>query len=546
MPGLSAAFERIGSALEHHLPVSHAGGIALAVTDREEILGVAVRGFADAAAGLAVKPETRFQIGSISKSFAAAVAMQEAEEGRLDLHASVNELLPWLELPEPFGPITTHHLLTHSAGLITGTEDAPTVWGAVANLRRIQPSFPPGERFWYSNDGYKLVGLVLEHVTGLAIQDLLRARILAPLQMASSQAVIVDETRSNLATGYQPLYSDRPPQLTHALVPATWIESNTADGSIVSDVVDMSAYARFLLNAGDGPNGRVLSEAGFAELTARRIAEPDDPYADYAYGLSVEKPGAPNRLVGHTGGMVGYTAHLLTLPDEGLGCVVLQNGFGNLRAVVEYGLAAVGASLAGAAPPSVPIPRDPQSHPGASGFVGTYTGERRAFEVVREGEDRLRLKIGPLGVLLEQDPLSRPGDTFLVPHPSLDRFALAFGRDARGEVVEAFHGDEWFRGERWTEGEPPAPPGDVAAYLGRYRSNDPWAPVLQVTLRKSALHLAWPSDPDEGGDLVPQADGSYAVGESWTPRRLRFEEHVGGKAAVAVYNGGRWYRSFED
>jgi CubicO group peptidase (beta-lactamase class C family) len=45
-------------------------------------------------------------IGSISKSFASIVALQEVEAGRLDLHVSVNELLPWLELPEPFGPIT--------------------------------------------------------------------------------------------------------------------------------------------------------------------------------------------------------------------------------------------------------------------------------------------------------------------------------------------------------------------------------------------------------------------------------------------------------
>ena len=69
-------------------------------------------------------------IGSISKSFAAIVALQEVEAGRLDLHVSVNELLPWLELPEPFGPITLHHLLTHTSGLAAGTEDAPTGLGA--------------------------------------------------------------------------------------------------------------------------------------------------------------------------------------------------------------------------------------------------------------------------------------------------------------------------------------------------------------------------------------------------------------------------------
>ena len=97
MPGLQEAFDRIGAALEHHLESSHAPGAALAITDREEILGVAVRGLADVAAGAPVRPQTRFQIGSISKSFAGIIALQEADAGRLDLHVSVNEILPWLE-----------------------------------------------------------------------------------------------------------------------------------------------------------------------------------------------------------------------------------------------------------------------------------------------------------------------------------------------------------------------------------------------------------------------------------------------------------------
>ena len=97
MTGLQQAFDRIGASLEHHLESSHAAGAALAVTDREDILGVAVRGLADVAAGTPVRPETRFQIGSISKSFAGIVAVQEADAGRLDLHVSVNEILPKLD-----------------------------------------------------------------------------------------------------------------------------------------------------------------------------------------------------------------------------------------------------------------------------------------------------------------------------------------------------------------------------------------------------------------------------------------------------------------
>ena len=186
MAGLQEAFDRIGAALEHHLESSHAAGAALAITDREEILGVAVRGLADVAAGTPVRPETRFQIGSISKSFAGIVALQEAEAGTLDLHVSVNEILPWLELPEPFGPITLHHLMQHTAGLAIGTEAAPTLAGALWLLRGLPPTTAPGERFWYSNDGWKIVGACLEQVTGTPIHELLAERLFGPLGMRDS------------------------------------------------------------------------------------------------------------------------------------------------------------------------------------------------------------------------------------------------------------------------------------------------------------------------------------------------------------------------
>ena len=255
MPGMQDAFDRIGAALEHHLESSHAAGAVLAVTDREEVLGVAVRGMADVAAGTAVRPETRFQIGSISKSFSGIVVMQEVEAGRLDLHVSVNEILPWLELPEPFGPITLHHLMQHTAGLAIGEEDAPTLAGALWLLRGVPPTTAPGERFWYSNDGWKIVGACLEHVTGMPIHDLLAERVLGPLGMRDSVALIDDAEYLRTAVGYVPTRWDRPPQLRHPLSPAGRIVSNTADGSIVSTAIDMAAYARLLLARGDVPDG---------------------------------------------------------------------------------------------------------------------------------------------------------------------------------------------------------------------------------------------------------------------------------------------------
>src|ERR687898_2789880 len=347
MAGLQEAFDRVGASLEHHLTASHAAGAALAVTDREEILGVAVRGMADVASATPVRPETRFQIGSISKSFAAIVAMQEVDAGRLDLHVSVNELLPWLGLPEPFGPITMDHLLTHTAALHTGTEDAPGFAGALHLLRGYPATSSPGERFHYSNDGYKIVGAVLEEIAGLPIHDLLAERLLGPLGMTSSVAAITDEIWTDHATGYEAMLTDRPAQLRHPLVPSPRIVSNTADGSIVSTVVDMSAYARLLLARGDHPDGRggrILSETGFARLMAGAVDDTD--HGRYGYGLWTEEvEGHP--WFGHSGGMVGYTARLVTILDEGLGCVLLQNGAGDKQGVIGATFATVRAALDG-------------------------------------------------------------------------------------------------------------------------------------------------------------------------------------------------------
>jgi D-alanyl-D-alanine carboxypeptidase len=547
MAGLQEAFERVGASLEHHLMASHAAGAVLAITDREEILGVAVRGMADVASAAPVRPETRFQIGSISKSFAAIVAMQEVDAGRLDLHVSVNELLPWLDLPEPFGPITMHHLLTHTAGLHTGTEDAPGFAGALHLLRSAPATSAPGERYRYSNDGYKIVGAVLGSVTGLPIHELLHDRLLGPLGMTASVAAITDDIWTDHAIGYEPMLTDRPAQLRHPLVPAPRIVSNTADGSIVSNVVDMCTYARLLLARGDRPDGRggrILSEEGFARLMAGAVE--DGEHGLYGYGLWYEDVDG-RRWHGHSGGMVGYTALLITVPEEGLAGMMLQNGGGDRRPVVGAALAAVRAALAGDPLPEPWAPPAPTEIPGANRFTGTYVGDDGRTLVVEAVDEGLSMSVGPVSARLERDPLEQPHDTFLVAHPAFERFPIEFRGDDSGQVVEAFHGNTWFRGERYEGPEPGEPPETWRRYPGLYRNDDPWSPVLRIVLRKGRLAITWPTDTDneESGELVALDDGWFAVDDPALPRRVRFEGDVNGVTAVTVFNGGRWYRSFE-
>jgi CubicO group peptidase (beta-lactamase class C family) len=543
LTGLAEAFDRVGAFLERRLPRTHAAGSALAVTDTEEIQGVVVRGFADVGSGTPVRPGTRFQIGSISKSFAAIVALQEAEAGRLDLHAPVAELLPWLELPQPYGPITPHHLLSHTSGLVQGTEDAPGALGAALRLRELEPGFEPGRRFWYSNDAYKLVGLILERVAGAPIQDLIRDRILVPLGMTSTDAVITNATRIDLATAYAPIHDDRPAQLSHPLVPAQWIVSTSADGSIVSNVIDMCAYARMLLCRGAGPEAPVLSPDAFARLTSPVIDDPDTPGFGYAYGLWVGEQDGRWRIQ-HSGGMVGFTALLMVDPDDGLGAMMLLNGAGDRGETVRFALDAVRAALRGDPLPDVTDPEDPSRVAEGAAYAGTYEGDGRRFEIVQV-DAGLALREGPVQAALEREAQ----DVFLVAHPALDRYHLRFERDSEARVVCALHGTHRLVHEGATPPEPAPHPPEWEAYPGVYRSNDPWIPVLRVVLRAGGLvklcTSSWEDDVEL--PLVPLADGSFRVGaEQWRPDRMRFDDVVDGLATRAVYDGGSWYRSFED
>ena len=352
------------------------------------------------------------------------------------------------------------------------------------------------------------------------------------------------------AVGYVPTRWDRPPQLRHPLSPADRIVSNTADGSIVSTAIDMAAYARLLLARGDVPDGRggrILSDAAFSLLTEDGIDDGDG--GRYAYGLWQEEVDG-HRWIAHSGGMVGYTAFLAIAPDDGLGVVMLQNGDGAKRGVTSYAFSAVRASLAGAELPETWGPPAATDIPKAQDYVGHYDGDDGRSLDVRAVEDGLAVTIGPIDVRLERDPLTAEvGDAFLVVHEALDRFPLEFSRGADGTVVEAFHGDTWFRGTAYAGPEPEPLPEAYAAYPGFYRNDSAWGPVIRVLARKGSLVLQWPYEsPEQGSDttLIPLADGSFAVGAERDPRRVRFEGVTeDGKAPVIVLNNGRWYRSFE-
>ena len=345
MTSLAGALEAVDHYIDGRMRAVNMPGLALAITNREELLKLATLGYADLSAAKPVQPDTIFEIGSIGKSFTNIALLQLRDEGRLDLHAPVSTYLPWFEVQSDFGPISTHHLMTHTAGLPSGNDIGPHGLYEAWALRELRTGTPPGDHFRYSNVGYKTLGFLLEELDGRPYAESIQARVLDPLGMDHSHPVIGHETRRRAAVGYRPFYDDRPEHIDHGLAPALWTEYGVGDGCQAATAGDMASYLQMLMNRGVGPAGRVISEESFALMSQRAIATPQWGGAHYGYGL-IQAEIDGHAYLGHGGSSTGFVVSHDRRhgcrpgrggPDQRVGALLRCGGYGHAPAEAVAG-----------------------------------------------------------------------------------------------------------------------------------------------------------------------------------------------------------------
>jgi CubicO group peptidase (beta-lactamase class C family) len=266
-----------------YMRAMNAPGMTQALTDTAVTIRTASYGFANVDLKAPVTPEHLFQIGSITKSFVALIVLQLHDEGKLDLNRPVLEYLPWLPVTMPYGPITTHHLLTHTSGL----PDASSIFLSDPSFRHAQ-GFAPGTHFHYCNLGFAILGQIIEKLDGRPWYACLQARILTPMGMTATAPVITIESSARSAIGYQAFFDDQVYPRRGRLVPVPPEVFDIPAGSIAAPPGDMARYLRMLLNGGRRPNGRIVSEQGFALLSTSYIKAPEfSPTAFYGYGIAL-------------------------------------------------------------------------------------------------------------------------------------------------------------------------------------------------------------------------------------------------------------------
>ena len=554
-PRTSQDFAPLVEYLERWLSAAPAAGLSISVTDRRETLFTAGVGYADLAARSPALPETTFQIGSIGKSMTALALLQLAQAGRLDLNAPISAHLPWLALPSRYGPITLRHLLSHTAGLPAGTDFAPAARYEGYALRDTEAAWEPGSRYHYSNTGYKLLGWLLEDVTGLDYGSIIRRRVLEPLGMDSSEPVISHRAWHGMATGYVDLHDDRPRRRNDTLIPAHWSEYAVGDGSQVSTAGDMARFARLWLNEGRGAIGPVISPAMYRLMTTPVIEMPgrwgDQHEYGYGFGVIIHRADGHD-FIGHGGSTVGFRSIMMTDQTDGLGVVILCNGAGgDLYAAARYALRVAAAIRDGGTVPEPPALSDPTLVESADRYAGQFVDEASGAALTltaRDGRLLLHHRDRP-AITLEHIA----GNAFCVPDDEFDPFPLRFraredaGNDAA--MVEINHGPAVYvrEGAAPLAAAVPYPP-EWDAFPGHYRSHAPYLTSFRIILRRGRLYLAWPNGGEE--PLTPRAGHPAAsprfyVGPAGEPSAewIRFDTVVGNHALRARWaGGGSFYR----
>ncbi len=257
-------------------------------------------------------PQTKFRLGSITKPFTAMAIMLLQERGKLSLQDSICKYVA--DCPAAWQPITIHHLLSHTSGLAKHDKAGDylkiammpmTLQQMIESFKKKPADFKPGEKFDYNNNGYILLGYVIEKVSGQSYEGFLRENIFAPLKMADSGYDNHDPIIKNRAAGYR--------AEDGKLFNAAYTDPSQpfSAGALYSTTGDLLLLDQALYD------GRILSPKSIETMFTPVLA-------NYGYGWFMMQQ-ANRRAIMHPGGVPGFSAMITRFPESKVLIVLLSN-----------------------------------------------------------------------------------------------------------------------------------------------------------------------------------------------------------------------------
>jgi D-alanyl-D-alanine carboxypeptidase len=310
-PRLDAALQRVVSA---GVP-----GALVLVRDGNRTRTAAV-GLADVGAHRKLRSTDRFRVGSVTKTFVAAVVLELVAEQRLRLGDPVALWLPGL-LPDG-GRITIRDLLAHRSGLADVADDPAVLDGdrsdwpprrLVALVSRRPRIAAPGGAFHYSSTNYLVLGLLVERVTGRSLAAELRQRITTPLRLTDTTyrpgALVGRHVHGYRLASHQGVVDPAAPRRDLEGRSVRWAG---ASGDLVSSAGDLARFLAALL--------------GGDLLPARELRAMEAVSPRYGLGLAVY-PTRCGLAWGHTGNLNGVLTIAWSTRDGRRQAVLMANAY---------------------------------------------------------------------------------------------------------------------------------------------------------------------------------------------------------------------------
>jgi len=450
----------------HRIP-----GLAFLLAQNGRRLVAKGYGYRDVAQRLPVTPRTIFGIASVTKSFTALGIHRLQEEGQLRVTDPVIRHLPEFGTPSPRWTrrIQLHHFLTHSSGLpplpsiyyTSGRSLArsPVNDPRVSRKVGIDPDHapidtyeqlmeylrttryellgPPGKYFSYSNEGFGLLGAVIERVSGRHYESFVEEEILRPAGMRSTTFDTGIMLRSpEVTTLYSP---PLPPRKKGWVASQDWWEDTClrGAGALRTNLDDLARYLEIYRTGGRVDRTAIVSPASVRALTRPHV--PVSPGVFYGYGLAVQPDFPGGTLVSHSGGLKGVSSLVAVLPKRGITSIALANlGGAESRLAVQAGI-----NFLVHRPLAQPLVDIPPHLPKPSTF-GEYAGYYCSGEGIwfRARPIRTGLRLDFIGIEFTQRNVRvtpNGHDEFIEGRRGRKGY-MRFERDAKGRIWAAFVG----------------------------------------------------------------------------------------------------------
>ena len=325
-------------------------GVSLHVRLGEREASV-VAGVAEIDSATPFLPTSPSLTASAGKPFVAVLLLRLVEDGLLALSDPLERRLdPALAETLPGSDaITLEMLLAHTSGLPDylaqddfwrdylgeGERPAGTVWTAeeaLGYVTGVEPRFPPGERFDYSNTNFVLAGLVAERASGLSLGAALRAWVLEPAGLEETYHPSERPGQPDLVHGYlDPREAGRPADDALVDTREQVRSDGLGDGPLHATARDLERFVRVLLD----------TETLLSATMRERMLTEERPGSGYGLGIAVDElplgSGDGVKMWSHLGEWLGYSADFVYVPALDLSFAVMANGSGErFRALFKY------------------------------------------------------------------------------------------------------------------------------------------------------------------------------------------------------------------